>query len=104
MRLHSIGASLLIPVLLGSVVGCHNSQQPQPNQSLESAPGEAIDIGALPPAVVNGMQASMPGAKLTKAKKLTDGNYLLNDVKLDHKEYTVMVSPDGKIIKQEEDN
>ncbi len=66
--------------------------------------GTPVAIADLPPAVVDGVQKAMPGAQLAKAKKTSDGNYHLSDVKLGKQEYMLTVSPDGTILKKEDDD
>ena len=56
------------------------------------------------PRVRDAVQKEFPGARLTKAMRLLDGNYLLNDVKVGKKEYTLTVSPEGKVLKREDDD
>jgi hypothetical protein len=66
--------------------------------------GDPVEIDRLPKAVVDAVQKELPGAHLTKAVKRADGNYFLTDVKVGKKEYALTISPDGKILKREEDN
>jgi hypothetical protein len=68
------------------------------------AKGDPVEIDKLPKAVVDAVKKELPGARLTKAMKLPDGNYFLTDVKVGKKEYNVTVTPDGKILKREVDN
>lgn len=70
----------------------------------EKATGDPVEIDKLPQAVVDAVKKELPGAHLTKAVKLADGNYLLTDVKVGKKEYALTVTPEGKIVKREEDN
>ena len=48
------------------------------------------------------VKKDMPGARITKAAKLEDGNFYLDDVKVGKKLWDVTVSPQGKIIKKVE--
>lgn len=66
--------------------------------------GDPVAVSDLPQAVVDGLQKEMPGAVLVKARKQSDGNYRLTDVKLGKQEYNLIVSPDGKVLQKEEDN
>lgn len=64
--------------------------------------GEPVDVDKLPKAVVDAVKKEMPGARITKAAKLEDGNYFLDDVKVGKKLWDVTVSPKGKIIRKVE--
>ena len=66
--------------------------------------GEPVAIEKLPKAVADAVRKELPGARLTKAAKLSDGDYFLTDVKVGKKEFNVTVTPEGKILKIEEDN
>ena len=68
----------------------------------EEPKGDPIDVDKLPKAVVDAVKKDLPGARITKAAKLKDGNYFLDDVKVGKKLWDVTVSPKGKIIKKEE--
>ena len=68
----------------------------------EEPKGDPVDVDKLPKAVVDAVKKEMPGARITKAAKLDDGNYYLDDVKVGKKLWDVTVSPKGKIIKKVE--
>ena len=83
---------------LMAIAGCTTSG---PGQNTK---GEPVAVADLPAAVVSGVQQAMPGAVIPKARRQSDGNYHLSDVKLGSKEYTLTVAPNGTIIKKEDDN
>ena len=68
----------------------------------EEPKGDPVDVDKLPKAVVDAVKKDMPGARITKAAKLEDGNFYLDDVKVGKKLWDVTVSPQGKIIKKVE--
>lgn len=68
----------------------------------EEPKGDPVDVDKLPKAVVDAVKKDMPGARITKAAKLKDGNFFLDDVKVGKKLWDVTVSPKGKIIKKVE--
>lgn len=68
----------------------------------EEPKGDPVDVDKLPKAVVDAVKKDMPGARITKAAKLEDGNFYLDDVKVGKKLWDVTVSPKGKIIKKVE--
>ena len=72
--------------------------------TVQGPQGDPIAIDKVPQAVVDAVKKELPGAHLTKAYKLFDGNYFLTDVKVGKKEYSVTATPEGKILKREEDN
>jgi len=104
MSIRYFGNVLLAAAPLTGLAGCTSSSTP--NQSTTETPqstGTPIAIADLPQAVVDGVQKEMPGAVLGKARKASDGNYHLTDVKLGKQEYDLTVSPDGKVLQKEED-
>ena len=68
----------------------------------EEPKGDPVDVDKLPKVVVDAVKKEMPGARITKAAKLEDGNFFLDDVKVGKKLWDVTVSPKGKIIKKVE--
>jgi hypothetical protein len=105
MQGKNILAVVIASILLGSIPCFGRTLLPTAPIMLADKPkGDPVDIDKLPKAVVDAVQKELPGAHLTKAMKLADGNYLLTDVKVRKKEYTVTVTPGGKILKREEDN
>lgn len=74
----------------------------QPADKEEEPKGDPVDVDKLPKAVVDAVKKEMPGARITKAAKLDDGNFYLDDVKVGKKLWDVTVSPKGKIIKKVE--
>ena len=68
----------------------------------EEPKGDPVDVDKLPKAVVDAVKKEMPGARITKAAKLDDGNFFLDDVKVGKKLWDVTISPKGKIIKKVE--
>jgi hypothetical protein len=74
----------------------------QPDDKTEEPKGDPVDVDKLPKAVVDAVKKEMPGARITKAAKLDDGNFYLDDVKVGKKLWDVTVSPKGKIIKKVE--
>ena len=68
----------------------------------EEPKGDPIDVDKLPKAVVEAVKKDMPGARITKAAKLEDGSFFLDDVKVGKNLWDVTVSPKGKIIKKVE--
>ena len=68
----------------------------------EEPKGDPVDVDKLPKAVVEAVKVDMPGARITKASKLEDGNYYLDDVKVGKKLWDVTITPKGKIIKKVE--
>jgi hypothetical protein len=68
----------------------------------EEPKGEPVAVDKLPKAVVDGVKKAMPGARITKASKLKDGNFYLDNVKVGKKGWDVTVDEDGKIVKKEE--
>jgi len=77
--------------------------QPVP-LAADKAKGDPIDVHELPKAVVDAVAKEFPGARLTKAVKQPDGNYFLTDVKVGKREYSLTVSPEGKILKKDDDS
>jgi hypothetical protein len=66
---------------------------------------ETMAVDKLPKPVVDGVKKAMPGARITKAAKVTtEGKitYYLDDVKVGKKGWDVTVGEDGTIIKKEE--
>jgi hypothetical protein len=98
MRMKTLKSVLLAAVLSIGLAGCAVG-----TRGLK-APGDPVAISDLPQAVVDGVQKEMPGAVLAKARKQSDGNYHLTDVKLGKQEYDLTVSADGKVLQKEEDN
>ena len=74
----------------------------QPADKEEEPKGDPVDVEKLPKVVVDAVKKEMPGARITKAAKLEDGNFYLDDVKVGKKLWDVTVSPKGKIIKKVE--
>ena len=74
----------------------------QPADKEEEPKGDPVDVDKLPKVVVDAVKKEMPGARITKAAKLEDGNFYLDDVKVGKKLWDVTVSPKGKIIKKVE--
>ena len=68
----------------------------------EEPKGDPVDVDKLPKAVVDAVKKDMPGARITKAAKLEDGNFFLDDVKVGKKLWDVTVTPKGKIVKKVE--
>jgi len=96
---------LAVAVVSLALAGCSApATQPGGSATTQVSRDDTIAIDDLPKAVVDGVQKEMPGAVLAKAKKQSDGNYRLSDVKLGKKEYTVTVSPDGTILNKAEDD
>lgn len=52
----------------------------------------------LPKVIVDAVKKNMPGARITKAAKLEDGNFYLDEVKVGKKLWDVTISPKGEII------
>ena len=105
MQVSTVFGVLLTFSLVAGVPGPGNSISAAPVPlAAEKPKGDSVEIDKLPKAVVDAVQKDLPGAKLTKAMKLTDGNYLLSDVKVGKKEYTITVTPEGKILKREVDD
>jgi hypothetical protein len=98
---------LAVTVLCAALSGCASpgvqTQSPVGSEP-GSGSGESIAVNDLPRAAVDAVQSEIPGASITRARKQSDGNYYLSDVKVGKKEYTVIVSPDGKILKKADDN
>ena len=74
----------------------------QPDDKAEEPKGDPVDVDKLPKVVLDAVKKEMPGARITKAAKLEDGNFYLDDVKVGKKLWDVTVSPKGKIIKKVE--
>ena len=72
------------------------------DQKEEEPKGDPVDVDKLPKVVVEAVKKDMPGARITKAAKLKDGNYFLDDVKVGKKLWDVTVTPKGKILKKVE--
>lgn len=68
----------------------------------EEPKGDPVDVDKLPKAVVEAVKKDLPGARITKAAKLEDGNFFLDDVKVGKKLWDVTVTPKGKIVKKVE--
>ena len=68
----------------------------------EEPKGDPVDVDKLPKAVVEAVKKDLPGARITKAAKLEDGNYYLDDVKVGKKLWDVTVTPKGQILKKVE--
>jgi hypothetical protein len=67
--------------------------------------GEKVAVDKLPKAVVDAVKKDMPGARITKANKVTkEGkvSYYLDDVKVGKKGWDFTVAEDGTIVKKEE--
>ena len=105
MQVNSVLVAVVGCILVGNLPAFSATPaQTAPIMLADKAKGDPVEIGKLPKAVVDAVQKELPGARLTKAMKLSDGNYLLTDVKVGKKEYNVTVTPNGKILKREEDN
>ena len=68
----------------------------------EEPKGDPVDVDKLPKAVVDAVKKAYPGSKITKAIKLENGNFYLDDVKVSKKLWDLTVSPEGKIVKEVE--
>jgi hypothetical protein len=68
----------------------------------EEPKGDPVDVDKLPKAVINSVKKAYPGAVISKAAKLEDGNFYLDDVKVGKKILDLTVAPDGKIVKDVE--
>lgn len=84
--------------------GAETAAQPatKPDDKADEPKGDPVDVDKLPKAVVDAVKKEMPGARITKAAKLDDGNFYLDDVKVGKKLWDVTVTPKGKIIKKVE--
>ena len=110
------GATVLVTALSFAPALARAAQTPAPrtiamaaeqdkkdtNKKEEEPKGDPVDVDKLPKAVVDAVKKEMPGARITKAAKLEDGNFYLDDVKVGKKLWDVTVSPKGKIIKKVE--
>ncbi len=72
----------------------------QPAENGEEPTGDPVDVDKLPKVVVDAVKKDMPGARITKAAKLDDGNFYLDDVKVGKHLWDVTVSPKGEIVKK----
>jgi len=79
-----------------------NADKKEADKKEEEPKGEPVDVDKLPKVVVDAVKKDMPGARITKAAKLEDGNYFLDDVKVGKRTWDVTVSPKGKIVKKVE--
>ena len=109
-------ASLIVLCLGGGVIaapGISPARTPSPRNNVvalvddkkekeEEPKGDPVDVDKLPKAVVDAVKKAYPGAKITKAIKLEDGNYYLDDVKVGKKLWDLTVTPKGEIVKQVE--
>src|ERR1700753_2725004 len=91
MRVLMVGVSMacFFPVSATMVLAATDLLPPVPHQLAAKPAGEAVDLDKLPKAVVDAVQKEMPGARLTQALKLVNGNFYLTDVKSGKKEFTL---------------
>lgn len=68
----------------------------------EEPKGDPVDVDKLPKAVIDAVKKDLPGSRVTKASKLEDGNYFLDDVKVGKRLWDIIITPKGKIIKKTE--
>jgi hypothetical protein len=102
--------SVLMAAVIGSILAINIPsfgnlvERKSPIMLNDKVNGVPVAIDQLPKSVVDAVKKDLPGAHLSKAYKLVDGNYFLTDVKVGKKEYNVTATPEGKILKREEDN
>jgi len=98
MKLHVATLAICILGCTYAASSTYAAEEKAAAKPAEAQKGEAVAVDKLPKAVTDAVKKAHPGAKITKAFKQSDGNYLLDDVKVGKKEYDITVSPEGKII------